>query len=72
VSTYGSWILLSPPASGLGSLAWLGPPLLVVGGLGLLLTLVTAWRRRGKLPQREAKAAYLRRVREELAADSTE
>ena len=72
VSAYGRWILLSPPASGLGTLAWLGPPLLIAGGLGLLLALVTDWRRRGRLPEGDARSAYLRRVREELAADSVE
>ena len=48
VSRYGSWILLSPPSSGVGGLAWLAPPLLVVGGVGLLLTLIVDWRSRGR------------------------
>lgn len=70
VSRYGAWILLAPPASGVGSLAWLAPPLLVLGGVGLLLTLVAGWRRRGEDRSPGAKATYLERVRAELAADS--
>ncbi len=67
VSRYGDRILMAPPASGIGSVVWLAPPLLVLGGLGLLLTLVADWRRRGR-ETAEAGDVYLERVRAELAA----
>lgn len=70
VSRYGDWILLSPPQSGIGNVAWLAPPLLVLGGVGLLLTLVTDWRRRGKGVAPAGSEGYLERVRADLAADS--
>lgn len=70
VSKYGNWIMLAPPPSGVGSVVWLAPPLLVLGGLGLLLTLVTDWRRRGRRPTAGGSEAYLERVRVELAAHS--
>jgi cytochrome c-type biogenesis protein CcmH len=72
VSRYGNSILLSPPSAGIGSLAWIGPPLLILGGLGLLATLVTDWRRKGRGPVHVARAEYIERVRAELAVDSTE
>jgi len=72
VSKYGNWILLAPPASGVGSLAWLAPPLLLLGGAGLLLTLVADWRRRGKRPTTPGPSEYLERVRAELAATPPE
>jgi cytochrome c-type biogenesis protein CcmH len=67
VSRYGTWILLAPPSSGIGAVAWLAPPLLVLGGLALLMTLVMDWRRRAKRPPRPARSEYLARVRAELA-----
>jgi cytochrome c-type biogenesis protein CcmH len=70
VSKYGDWILLAPPASGVGSFAWLAPPLLLLAGIGLLITLVLDWRRKGKSPSRAASASYLERVRSELSNDS--
>ena len=70
VSRYGSWILLAPPASGVGNLAWLAPPLLLLGGIALLLTLVADWRSRGRGRLAAGKDAYLDRVRAELAAES--
>jgi cytochrome c-type biogenesis protein CcmH len=69
VAKYGSWILLAPPASGVGSFAWLAPPLLLLGGLGLLITLVVDWRTRGRAPAAAASTAYLERVRAELAQE---
>ncbi|HLJ66197.1 MAG TPA: cytochrome c-type biogenesis protein CcmH [Chloroflexota bacterium] len=72
VSRYGSQILLSPPASGIGDIAWLAPPLLVVGGFGLLVTLVADWRRRARRPPRRAADEYLERVRAELAMEGPE
>lgn len=35
VAQYGEWILLEPPAGGIGTLAWLLPVALVVGGAGM-------------------------------------
>lgn len=72
VARYGSWILLSPPSSGVGNVAWLAPPLLLLGGVGLLLTLIVDWRAKGRVPAAEGSAAYLDRVRSELASDLAE
>jgi cytochrome c-type biogenesis protein CcmH len=71
VSRYTNAILLEPPASGLGDLAWLAPPLLVLGGLGLLVILVYDWRGKGGSKSVAAsRDVYLERVRQELAAES--
>src|SRR6202011_3736308 len=59
-------ISLAPSTSGVGSVAWLAPPLLVIGGIGLLLTLVTDWRNRGRGATDTARAIYLARVRAEV------
>jgi len=69
VRSYGSRILDSPPASGIGGIAWLAPPLLVLGGVGLLALLVSNWRIQGKAGSRPNRSAYLERVRAELASD---
>jgi cytochrome c-type biogenesis protein CcmH/NrfF len=61
-------ISLAPSTSGLGQVAWLAPPLLIIGGVALLLTLVTDWRRRGRGASNRADAVYLARVRADLAA----
>ncbi|HZT95979.1 MAG TPA: cytochrome c-type biogenesis protein CcmH [Chloroflexota bacterium] len=45
VSRYGAWILLAPPDSGIGRLAWLAPPLAVLGGLVSLAFALRRWRR---------------------------
>jgi len=66
VARYGNWILLSPPAAGIGDLAWLAPPLLLLGGLGFVATLVLGWRRTG-VGAAQAASPYLERVRAELA-----
>jgi hypothetical protein len=63
--------LLAPPVSGIGSLAWLTPPLLVLGGLALLAVLIFDWRRRGAGPTSSAKMPYVWRVRSEVGADVT-
>jgi cytochrome c-type biogenesis protein CcmH len=44
VARYGVFVLLDPPFAPATWLLWLGPPLLVLGGGGLLLS--RAWRRR--------------------------
>jgi cytochrome c-type biogenesis protein CcmH len=68
VARYTESILLEPPHSGLGNAAWLAPPLLLIGGLGLLATLIYDWRRRGRDDERQSRrGAYLERVRTELA-----
>jgi cytochrome c-type biogenesis protein CcmH len=65
VSRYGDRILMAPPTRGIGDIAWLAPPLLLLGGLGLLFTLVADWRRHGGQAA-EAGEIYLQRVRAEL------
>lgn len=72
VAAYGDWILLAPPTSGMGNVAWLAPPLLFLGGLGLLVTLVLEWRTRGQSAAGDVRGSYIDRVRAELAADSVE
>lgn len=69
VSRYGSSIVLEPPTSGIGGIAWLAPLLLLLGGLGLLATLITDWLSRGRSTVTE-RPDYLERVRAELAIDS--
>lgn len=56
-------ISLAPTTGGIGGIAWLAPPLLLVGGLGLLATLVTDWRKRGKGAVIAARPEYIERVR---------
>lgn len=68
VSRYGTVIVLAPPMSGIGSLAWIAPPLLLLAGLGLLATLFAAWRRQDALP-RGRRAEYVERVRVELTPE---
>lgn len=72
VSKYSNWILLAPPASGAGSVAWLAPPLLFLGGVGLLVTLILEWRTRGRTGNAVVRETYLDRVRAELAAETAE
>jgi cytochrome c-type biogenesis protein CcmH len=67
VSRYSRWILLAPPRAGVGNVAWLAPPLLLLGGLALLLTLVAGWRQGGRRASPEGSSPYLERVRAELA-----
>jgi cytochrome c-type biogenesis protein CcmH len=72
VARYGNKILLAPPSSGIGTVAWLAPPLLVLGGMGLLLTLVLDWRSRSRIPVSSAGTGYLERVRAELSRSDGE
>jgi cytochrome c-type biogenesis protein CcmH len=65
-SRYGNSIVLAPPTSGVGSIAWFAPLLLLLGGLGLLVTLVADWRSRSTAPAGES-LQYLQRVRAEVA-----
>ena len=66
VARYGNKILLAPPSNGIGDVAWLAPPLLVAGGMGLLITLVFDWRSRSRVPLSSIGDGYLQRVRVEL------
>jgi len=68
-SRYGAWVLLSPPQTGVGTIAWLAPPVLVLGGTVLLVLLLLSWRGRSSTPVTPNPAA-LARVRAELAAES--
>lgn len=66
VARYGEWILLEPPASGLGLLAWIAPvAALAVGALavGVLLR-----RRRVSEPLPEATEAERKTIARELAS----
>jgi cytochrome c-type biogenesis protein CcmH len=73
VSKYGNFILLSPPSSGIGGLAWLAPPLLLICGLGLIITLVLDWNSRGAADPRESTSDYRSRLQIEMGAgDHTE
>ena len=61
-------ISLAPSTSGIGRLAWIAPPLLILGGLGLLAALVANWRSRSEREPVIVDQEYVRRVRSELAA----
>ena len=67
VSRYGDRILMAPPTHGIGDIAWLAPLLLVMGGLGLLVTLVADWQRHGR-DTAQVDDVYLERVRAELTS----
>lgn len=69
VTRYGTWILLAPPSTGVDSLAWIAPPLLLLGGVGLLVTLLLAWRSQGRRARVSPADPYLERVRAELSAE---
>lgn len=72
VARYGNKILLAPPSNGIGDVAWLAPPLLVAGGMGLLITLVFDWRSRSRVPLSPMGDGYLERVRAELEHGESE
>jgi cytochrome c-type biogenesis protein CcmH len=69
VTKYGDWILLAPPSAGVGGVAWLAPPLLLLAGIALLAALVADWRRRGRVRPVEGNRAGVERVRAELAGE---
>ncbi|HEV7862834.1 MAG TPA: cytochrome c-type biogenesis protein CcmH [Acidimicrobiia bacterium] len=59
VARYGEWVLLRPPASGVGALVWILPVsalLLAVGGLALAFR---RWRRQPSLPATDADRALV-------------
>lgn len=62
-------ISLSPSTTGAGSIAWLAPPLLLLGGVVLVGALVVDWLRTGRNFPGAPRAAYVARVRTELAAE---
>jgi cytochrome c-type biogenesis protein CcmH len=72
VARYGNKILLAPPANGIGDVAWLAPPLLVAGGMGLLITLVFDWKSRSRVAVASIADGYLERVRIELESSEFE
>ncbi len=72
VARYGNKILLAPPSNGIGDVAWLAPPLLIAGGVGLLITLVIDWRSRSRVPLSSIGDGYLERVRAELASGESQ
>ncbi len=45
VSRYGQWVLLAPPGTGIGRLAWLAPPAAILIGLIVVAFALTRWRR---------------------------
>jgi cytochrome c-type biogenesis protein CcmH len=66
VSRYGSTILLAPPSSGVGQLAWLAPLFFHLAGLALLVILIAGSRSRWK----ESQAGRERQGRADLPLDS--
>lgn len=67
---YGEFILLSPKATGLNWLVWLGPLAIAVGGIALLVMQRSQASRQihttTPVATAEVDEVYLRRVREEL------
>jgi cytochrome c-type biogenesis protein CcmH len=49
ISIYGEGVLAQPPAQGISLLVYILPPLVLLGGLGLLAYNLPRWRRRGRL-----------------------
>jgi cytochrome c-type biogenesis protein CcmH/NrfF len=69
-SEYGSEVLADTPHSGFGALAWLGPTVLVLAGVGLAVLLARRWRSaEGSVPALSAteRGRLERQVDDELA-----
>jgi cytochrome c-type biogenesis protein CcmH/NrfF len=67
---YGSEVLADTPHSGFGVLAWLGPTVLVLAGVGLAVLLARRWRgAEGRVPALTAaeRSRLERQVDDELA-----
>ena len=56
VEDFGPSVLAAPPTSGIGLVAWLVPGALVIGGVGVVLLVTLAWRRR-RSPASQSGAA---------------
>ncbi|HBH04107.1 MAG TPA: hypothetical protein DDZ42_19730 [Candidatus Rokubacteria bacterium] len=69
VSKYGPWILLSPPARGIGLLVWLLPALAAVLALGGALLALRRWARRPARAPAGADPAALEHVRALVAGE---
>jgi cytochrome c-type biogenesis protein CcmH/NrfF len=51
VSIYGEEVLAEPPAHGVSLLVYILPPLVLIGGLGLLAYNLPRWRRRARVAE---------------------
>lgn len=72
VDKYGEWILLEPRRGGFTLLVWILPPLAVVLGLGVVVTLVRRWTRRrpaATAPPPTLDPAMSERIRRELETE---
>ena len=46
VTAYGEWVLQAPEKEGIGLVAWLAPPVALLGGAALAAVAIRGWRRR--------------------------
>lgn len=69
VERYGEWILLAPKREGFNLLVWVLPFLGLGGGGVVLVFVLRRWRRRPDAVSESVDAAYLERVRHEMAQD---
>jgi cytochrome c-type biogenesis protein CcmH len=51
VSAYGEWILQAPEKEGISLVAWLAPPVTLLGGASLAAVAIRRWRRRRGAPR---------------------
>lgn len=66
VSRYGNWILLAPPIDGIGAVAWLAPPLLLLAGFAALAVIAVIWRPAKSGADIDTNDEYVKRVRAEV------
>jgi cytochrome c-type biogenesis protein CcmH len=70
VSKYGEWVLLAPTTKGFSLVAWVGPFVVLIGGLAIGLIILRAWSKRKKPESvKIVDSALLARVRQEAMAD---